>query len=94
MESWARPDAWKKVPAAGPETAGKLPRERAQRPVVIGDRLVTCPRRVELFITGERKSGQGLHEPGKLDVIIIDLAFASLNSTRNGAGKESDSRHG
>jgi hypothetical protein len=73
---------------------GSLPRERAQRPVVIGERLVTCPRRVELFITGERRSGQGLHEPGKLDVIIIDLAFASLNSTRNGAGKESDSRHG
>jgi hypothetical protein len=69
---------------------GSLPRERAQRPVVVGDRLVTCPR----IIAGERKSGQGLHEPGKLDVIIIDLAFASLNSTRNGAGKESDSRHG
>lgn len=85
----ARPDAWKKVPAAG---SGKL--ALAEGSTSGGDRLAMCPRRVELFITGERKSGQGLHEPGKLDVIIIDLAFASLNSTRNGAGKESDSRHG
>jgi hypothetical protein len=74
-----------------PGTAGKLALGEGS---TSGDRLVTCPRRVELFITGERKSGQRLHEPGKLDVIIIDLAFASLNSTRNGAGKESDSRHG